>query len=217
MTGKAVGACTLLVAVLLLTGCATVNIQESRVVTGRVVDEAGKGVPGTPVIVVGRTLALDAVQMRYLERGRQQVGVTTDTEGRYRLEFVPGALGNNLLLFFYAQTGFDKVQYRAPEALEITDLLERERELHVNQVLQYQPAWPEIRRQIAFFGPDSDRGRVLRRHGLAEKRELQSGPGGEQEVWLYGADGVRYWFAGDRLVRTETFPPIPPASPAPEK
>jgi hypothetical protein len=206
-----------LASLLLAGGCATVTIKEARVVTGRVTDETGNGVAGTPVIVVGRTLALDTIRMEYTERGRQQVGVTTDAEGRYRLEFRPAELGNNFLLFFYAQSGFDRVQYKAPEALEITALLERERELLVNRVLQYEPAWPEIRRQMAFFGPESDRSRVLRRHGVAEKRETRSGPDGEQEVWHYAADGARYWFAGDRLVRTETFQPIPPAPPAPAK
>jgi hypothetical protein len=198
-----------LASLLILGGCATVTIKEARVVTGRVTDETGNGVAGTPVIVVGRTLALDTIRMEYVERGRQQVGVTTDAEGRYRLEFMPAELGNNFLLFFYAQTGFDRVQYRAPEALEITPLLERERELLVNRVLQYEPAWPEIRRQMAFFGPESDRSRVLRRHGVAEKRETRTDQGRSYEVWHYDADGVRYWFDGDRLARTERVAPTP--------
>ena len=33
---------------LLLAGCATAKIRDSRVVTGRVTDESGQAVPGTP-------------------------------------------------------------------------------------------------------------------------------------------------------------------------
>ena len=55
----------------LLAGCATVSIQETRVVTGRVTDEAGKPVASSPVVVVARSLDLAAMRFEYEERGRQ--------------------------------------------------------------------------------------------------------------------------------------------------
>lgn len=196
-----------------LAGCATVQIQEARVVTGRVTDQSGQPVANTPVVIVGRSLDLVTTRLTYEERGRREVRTTTDTQGRYRMEFVPATLGNNFFLFFHDKTGFDRVKYRRPESLDITPLLERERTVTLNQVLQFHPAWPEVERQIAFYGPGSERGEILGRHGLPEKREA-SGTGEQAtEVWWYYADGVSYWFTGGKLTRTHEFQPIPGAAP----
>ena len=198
----------------LLVGCATVEIRETRVVTGRVTDESGQPVASTPVVIVGRSLDLVTTRMQYEERGRKETRALTNAQGQYRIEFVPASLGNNFYLFFYDTMGFDRVKYRQPEPLDITPLLERDRTLSVNQVLQLQPSWPEVQRQIAYYGADSDRGKILRRYGLPEKRET-SGSGAEAaDVWWYYADGVSYWFTGDKLTRTHQFTPIRGGTPA---
>ncbi|MEK6718541.1 MAG: carboxypeptidase-like regulatory domain-containing protein [candidate division NC10 bacterium] len=197
----------------LLAGCATAKINEVRVVTGRITDESGRPVANTPVVIVGRSLDLVTKRLEYEERGRQEAKGTTDAEGRYRIEFVPASLGNNFYLFFYDKAGFDRVEYRRPEPLDITPLLERDRALTVNQVLQYNVAWPEVERQIAFYGPGSERAQILRRHGLPEKRETSGTGDAATEMWWYYADGVSYWFTGDTLTRTHQFQPIPGATP----
>jgi hypothetical protein len=191
---------------LTLAACATIEVRETRTIVGRVTDEAGRPVANSPVNVIGRTLDLVTIELAYQERGRRRVDTTTDAEGNYRLVFVPAELGNNFHLFFYAETGFDGVQYRRPEPLELTELLRRHATLSVNQVLQFHPAWPEVRRQIAFYGDGSEHGRVLRLHGLPDGREHRPGPDGALEVWSYAAAGVRYWFDGERLTRTERIP-----------
>ncbi len=196
-----------------LAGCATVDIQQTRVVTGQVSDETGRPVPNTPVVIVGRTLELVARRLEYEERRRQEVKTFTDVEGRYRIQFVPATAGNDFHIFFYDKTGFDRVKYRQPEPLDITQLLGRDRTLIVNQVLRFQPAWTEIERQIAFYGPDSEKGRILRNHGLPEKRETSGAGDSVSEVWWYYADGVSYWFSGEKLIRTHEFTPIPGAAP----
>jgi hypothetical protein len=198
---------------MVLAGCATVEIRQTRVVTGQVTDESGRPVANSPVVIVGRTLDLVTRRMEYEERERQEVRGRTDAEGRYRIELVPAAVGNNFYIFFYDKTGFDRVRYRPPEPLDITQLLDRERTLIVNQVLRFHPAWTEVERQIAFYGAESEKGRILRKHGLPEKRET-SGPGdAAAEVWWYYADGVSYWFTGEKLTRTHEFTPIPGAAP----
>lgn len=198
----------------LLVGCATVEIRETRVVTGRLTDESGQPVAGTPVVIVGRFLDLVTSRMEYTERDRKEARAVTDAQGRYRVEFVPASLGNNFYLFFYDQTGFDRAKYRQPEPLDITPLLERDQTLTVNQVLRFQPSWPEVQRQIAYYGADSEKGKILRRYGLPEKRET-SGQGEQAtDVWWYYADGVSYWFTGDKLTRTQEFTPIRQAAPA---
>jgi hypothetical protein len=199
---------------MLLVGCATVEIRETRVVTGRVTDASGQPVAGTPVVVVARTLELVTTRMEYQERGRKEARAVTDAQGQYRIEFVPASLGNDFSLFFYDKTTFDRVKYRQPEPLDITSMLDRRRTVTLNQVLHFQQGWPEIQRQITYYGPDSDRGKILRQHGLPEKRE-RSGPGAEDsDVWWYYADGVSYWFTGDKLARTQKFTPTQGRAPA---
>jgi hypothetical protein len=208
---SALGVAVLAVA---LAGCATVSVRNARVVTGRVTDESGKPVAGNPVLVVARRLGLSAVRMEYDELDRREIRTVTDAEGRYRFEFVPVAIGNNFFLFFYDTTGFDRVKYRRPGPLDISDRLQRNETLVANHILQFHPSWTEVTRQIDFFGAESDRGRVLRRHGLPDKRELPPSAGTDAEGWWYYTDGVTYWFVGDQLTRTSEFPPLthPPAA-----
>jgi len=199
---------------ILLAGCATVRIYETRVVMGQVTDESRQPVADTPVVIVARSLAFAEVRMQYVEQGRQEVKGTTDAQGRYRIEFFPGTVGNNFYLFFYDKTGFDGVKYRRPEPVDITPLLKGGREIFRNQVLQRQVTWPELERQIAFYGPESKQGEILRKHGLPEKREASGAGDAVSEVWWYYADGVSYWFTGGTLTRTYEFTPIPGAAPA---
>lgn len=198
-----------LVLVGVLAGCATTTVQQARILTGRVTDESGAPVAGNPVLLVARSLDLSAVRMQYDERGRREVQTVTDGQGRYRIEFVPASLGNNFFLFFYDASGFDRVKYQRPEPLDVTDRLRRDGTTTVNPVLRFHPSWSEAERQIAFYGAESARGRILRRHGVPEKRETPAGPGDETEAWWYYADGVTYWFSGPTLIRTSTFPSIP--------
>jgi hypothetical protein len=184
------------------------------VVTGRVTDESGRPVADSPVVIVGRTLELVTRRLQYEERGRQEVRARTDASGRYRIEFVPAALGNNLYIFFHDKTGFDRVKYLRPEPLDITPLLGRDGTVSINQVLRFHPAWSEVERQMAFYGPASERGQILRKHGLPDKREGPRAAEGDAEVWWYYADGVSYWFKDGQLTRTHEFTPIPGAAPA---
>lgn len=196
-----------------LAGCATVEIRQTRIVTGQITDESGQPVANTPVLIVGRSLELVTRRLDYEERGRQEVRGKADAVGRYRIEFVPAAAGNNFFLFFYDKTGFDRVKYRPPEPLDITSSLGRDRTLTVNPVFRFHPAWTEVERQIAFYGPDSERGGILRRHGLPDKREGSRTAEGDSEVWWYYADGVSYWFTSEKLTRTHEFTPIPGTTP----
>lgn len=198
---------------LLAAGCATVEIQGVRTVRGRVVDEVGQPVAGTPVLLVARRLELRLEGLDYVERSRREVRTTTDAGGGYRIEFTPAILGNQFYLFFYDEARFDRVRYASPPPHDLTERLREERELVIDQGLRVHPAWPEVQRQMAYYGPDSERGGILRRHGLPDKRE-PAPPGGEAlEVWWYYADGVSYRFGETRLLQTQTFPPIPGSAP----
>ena len=199
----------------LLAGCATISIQETRVVTGQVTDQTGKPVASSPVVIVARSLELATTRFEYDERSRKEIKASTNAEGRYRIEFVPAQEGNNFHLFFYDVSGFDGVRYKRPAATEITDRLKSGGSLVANQVLEASQTWPEVERQIAFYGAGSERGRILRTHGLPDKRERPPDAGGDAEIWWYYEAGVSFWFTGDTLTKTNKFPPIRGASSSP--
>jgi hypothetical protein len=198
---------------LVLAGCATVNIDEQRLVQGRVTDDTGKPVPNTPVVLIGRYLDFEILKMSYKELHRQELRTTTDKDGLYQVQFFPPTLGNNFYIFFYDKTGFNGVKYVQPETREITDLLKKNRDLTVNEVLRLQPGWAEVERQAKFYGENSEKAQILLQNGLPEKRD-EARPGSQDlEVWWYYKAGVSYWFGGDKLVRTQQFTPMPGGAP----
>ena len=196
------------IVLLFLAGCATVEVWEIRVVSGVVTDSAGQPVAGSPVLVAGRRLELAMPEMAYVERGRREVRGVTDAAGRYRIEFDAGILGNNFFLFFHDEQGFDRVRFAQPDPVEITERLKASRELRISMVLRPNPAWPEVERQMAYYGPATDRGKILRRHGLPGRRETARVGEEALDVWWYPEDGVSYSFSQDRLVSTQNFPPV---------
>src|SRR3972149_1151960 len=143
----------LLLVAVTLAACATVQIAERRIITGRITDQQGRPVPGTPVLVVGRKLDLN-MKLEYQELDRRQLKVLTDRDGRFKLEFVPEQLGNNFSLFFYAEEGFDGVRYQKPDSIDLTGRLKEGRELRFDQVLLDHPKWKEVQQQIALYGAD---------------------------------------------------------------
>lgn len=195
-------------------GCATVQIQEQRLVTGRVMDQQGRPVAGTPVLIVGRKLEF-GLKFEYRELDRRQLKVVTDRDGWYRAEFVPNELGNNFYLFFYAEEGFDAVRFQKPEGIDITGRLREGKELRFDQVLLDHPDWKEVQQKIATYGAESMRGKVLRQLGLPERIERGVGEP-PSETWWYYSKGISYRFAGPAIESSYTFTPIqgvPPATP----
>ncbi len=191
-----------------LAGCATARVAERRVITGRVTDAEARPVAGTPVLLVGRDLGLALFQLGYEELGRREARVLTDERGEYRLEVVPGQLGNNLYLFFYDRDGFDHVRYARPEPVDFTKRLKEEPQIVVNQVLRSHPDWPEVVRLRQEYGPDSHRGRILRQMGLPERREATQSGGDLVEQWHYFSRGVTYVLRNGELSGTHQFEPI---------
>ena len=204
----------LLLVAVTLAACATVQIAEHRVITGRITDQQGRPVPGTPVLVVGRRLDLN-MKFDYKEMDRRQLKVLSDREGRYRAELIPKELGNNFYLFFYAEDGFDGVRFQKPEGIDITSRLREGRELKFDQVLLDHPKWKEVQRKITLYGADSMRGKVLRQLGLPERIERGIGDP-PTETWWYYSKGISYHFAGPAIDGSYTFKPIhgvlPPAA-----
>jgi len=203
----------LLIVILSVAGCATVQIREHRIITGRITDQQGRPVPETPVLVVGRKLDLN-LKLEYQELDRRQLKVLTDREGRYRAEFIPEQLGNNLYLFFYAEEGFDAVRFQKPDSIDITSRLGEGKELKFDQMLLDHPKWKEVQQQIALYGADSMRGKVLRQLGLPERIDRGVGDPPTETWWYYGK-GISYRFLGPTIEGSYTFKPIRGVLPPP--
>ena len=193
---------------MLLAGCATARVAERRVLTGRVTDAEGRPVAGTPVLLVGRDLGFALFTLGYEEMGRREARVLTDERGEYRIEVVPGQLGNNLYLFFYDREGFDHVRYDRPAAADLTKRLKDEPHVVINQTLRSHPDWPEVVRLRQEYGPDSHRGRILRQMGLPERREATQSGGDLVEQWHYFSRGITYVLRNGELSGTHQFEPI---------
>jgi len=200
---------TLILGVLVvLAGCATARVAEQRVITGRVTDTEGRPVAATPVLLVGRDLGFALFQLGYEEMGRREARVLTDERGEYRIETVPGQLGNNLYLFFYDREGFDHVRYARPAPVDLTKRLKDEAHLVVNQTLRNNPDWLEVVRLRQEYGPDSHRGRILRQMGLPERREATQSGSDLVEQWHYFSRGITYVLRNGELSGTHQFEPI---------
>lgn len=211
--GMGIGWAALLCLVFVTVGCATAQIAERRVVSGRITDQQGRPMPGTPVLVVGRQLELTA-KLDYVELSRRALKVLTADDGWYRVEFVPDEFGNNLYLFFYAEEGFDGIRFQKPEGIDITRRLKEERVLRLDQVLHDHPHWKEVQRKIAQFGADSAKGKALRQLGLPERIDRVAGDQATKTWWYY-ASGVSYRFVGPALEGSYTFQPIQGVLPPP--
>lgn len=198
-----------------LAGCATIDVADTRVVSGRVTDEAGRPVSGTPVLLVARDLEFQPAQNAYREIGRQDQTTVTDTEGRYRFEFVPKKLGNDFHLLFYAERGFDSARFQRGEPIELNSRLVRESVVTVNHVLRTRPDWAETERLIARYGATSPRGQILRQYGYPEKLEHLKAMNVETEVWWYYTRGISFKFSDGEFRGQSNFEPIRGAGPKP--
>lgn len=204
---------------LLFFGCATATITGPRTISGQVMDEEGRPVAKSPIVLMGRDLAhtLLPPSFELKELKRQEQRALTDDKGRYRFDFKPEEMGNNFLLFFYDRQGFDSVQYQKPEPLDITKKLKDEQEIQVNQVILFHRDWPEVQRLIKEYGPDTERGKIIRQYGLPERKERFKSAEIESETWWYYTKGVSYKFVDGELKSTYEFAPLKEAPKEPLK
>lgn len=75
---RSIGWAACLCLVFVAGGCATARIAEHRIVSGRITDQQGRPVPGTPVLVMGRQLDFTTT-LDYVERDRRTLRVLTAT------------------------------------------------------------------------------------------------------------------------------------------
>lgn len=121
----------------------------------------------------------------------------TDDKGFFRIDVqLPPRRGRVLVRI--APDGWDDVRYVRPQDVNVTKPLRRHQWAAANFLVAETEDWPRVVREIRRVGGlDTDRGRVLRRHGLPAERE-EAGEG--SVVWAY--PGVSFVFRDGELVKT---------------
>jgi hypothetical protein len=176
---------------------------------GRVLNAAGEGMPGWPVILIGT--------QRYIELKKFASGgsigtlarVTTDVNGYFSID-VPKDRHYQFWFLRFAEPGqIDTVKYVIPDDVEITEDARRGRVAALDKTIRMNPDWPEIERRVAEAGGETtERGRILRTLGLPEKNVKDQAAGTEE--WWYFTRGVLYTFNGTQPATLRKFEPVKP-------
>ena len=175
---------------------------------GRVLDPAGGGMPGWPVVLIGT--------QRYIELKRFSSGgsvatltrATTDANGYFSID-VPKDRHYQFWFLRFAEPGLDTVKYLPPEDVEITTDVRRDRVASVEKTIRLHPDWPEVERRVAEAGGETtEKGKILRALGLPEKNVKDEAAGTEE--WWYFTRGILYTFSGNQAANERRFEPVKP-------
>ncbi|HHN73992.1 MAG TPA: hypothetical protein ENK10_02060 [Acidobacteria bacterium] len=172
------------------------------VVEGQVFDEAGQGLATVTVVAVERFEHLTLPGMERPAREQVIARARTDAAGFYRLDLGTGPFRGRIVLRVGGGSGWDRVRYAVPAEKNLTGELRRRPRVVANCRVEDAVGWAEVEHAIARAGgPQTRRGRVLRRHGLPlETRTTEDGA----VEWHYPR--VTYVFRGDSLVESRPEP-----------
>ncbi len=183
------------------------------VIHGTIVDAGGKPLAGYPVRLIKTKTTLNLL---HFSTGSQQAEVgrtTTDAEGKFELRVQPDPKFDYFYLRFYDPKTFDPVRYAVPADQNITKTFKSKTEVQADAVIRDHPDWAKVSAMVAEYGPDSNRGKILRTMGLPERRQtLPDSPG--RENWWYYAKGLCYQLQGDQVLHKRTFDPVLPPRPS---
>jgi hypothetical protein len=183
------------------------------VIRGTLKDQSGAPMADYPVRLIKTKTTLNLLHFstgsRQVEYGRG----TTDAEGRYELKVSPDPKFDYFYLRFYDPKSFDPVRYSVPADVDITKTFKTRPEVTVDAVIQDHPDWAKVSDMLGQLGADSNRGKILRRLGLPERRQtFADSPG--RENWWYYAKGLCYQLQGDQVLNLRKFDPVLPPRPS---
>jgi hypothetical protein len=183
------------------------------VIRGTVKDQAGNPLGDYPVRLLKTKTILNLLHFSTGSQQQEEARSQTDASGNFELKLVPDPKYDYFYMRFYDAKSFDPVRYSVPGDKDVTRLLKTRPEVVVDEVILDHPDWPRVEAMLREFGPDSNRGRILRSLGLPERREtIADSPG--REDWWYYAKGMCYQLQSDEVVRIRRFDPVLPPRPA---
>lgn len=194
----------LIFAALACGACLLSASAEASQVSGQVFDASGEPIAGVEVVVVeveggGRGL------FRGDETAPEELRVAsdrTDEQGLFEIELGARSFGGDVFVRCAPGPGWDELRYALPEPKEVTRELRRDEDVSATFRVEDAAGWLELKRQIERAGgPDSKRGKILRKRG--HPPEVLTTVGGREE-WRY--PGVTFVFEAGELVDIERRP-----------
>jgi hypothetical protein len=183
------------------------------VVRGTVTDQAGNPLADYPVRLLKTKTILNLLHFSTGSQQQEEARAQTDASGKFELKIVPDPKYDYFYLRFYDAKTFDPVRYSVPGDKDVTRLLKSQPEVVVDEVIRDHPDWTRVEAMLREFGPDSNRGRILRSLGLPERREtFAASPG--REKWWYYAKGMCYELQSDEVMKIRRYDPVLPPRPA---
>ncbi len=170
-------------------------------VEGQAFDREGRPLAGVTVALLERSggglLSRSPAQEQVLLR------VRTDAQGFFAFDTGPREVRGKVVVRCADGPGWDALRYAAPGEVEVTRGLRDRGRAVVSCVAEDAPGWRALAQEIERVGgPGSDRGQVLRRHGLPP--ETVTAADGSVE-WRYPGGAV-FAFRDGALVRAPEAP-----------
>jgi len=196
-------------------GAAAAQDASAGVVTihGTIRSQTGAPMADYPVRLIKTKTTLKLLHFSTGSRQEEVGRAQTDAQGRFELQIPRDPRFDYFYLRFYDPKTFDPVRYAVPADLDITKTFKSKPEVVVDSIIQDHPDWKKVEAMLTEFGPESNRGRILRSLGLPERRQtFADAPG--RELWWYYAKGLCYQLQGDQIVKTSRFDPVLPPRPS---
>ena len=173
----------------------------SAVLRGRIVDQDGAGVAGATIRLLQSRRDFDIQDWKLVDRLTDSRVARSDAHGFFEATLSPDPGYRHFWLRFYDADRFDVVRYDLPDDVDITTRMRRGRPITLTVVLEDHSRWRNVRAWIDRLGAGSDRGRLVRRLGIPDRREQSSGV----ESFWYDREGMVYRFREGRFVGEEQF------------
>lgn len=189
---RLLAAAVCLVALLAATG----DARAARV-EGQVFDQQGESLAGVSVVVsevpqAGRVARVPGTEPVPPTR---VASALTDEHGFFVIELGARSFRGEVFVGCENTESWDGLRYAVPPPREIGDDLRRDRDVTVTFRVEDAPGWHELVREIERVGgPDSKRGKILRRRGMPPETLVTLD--GRVE-WRY--KGVTFVFEGGEL------------------
>lgn len=172
---------------------------ESGTIEGQMFDGEGLPVAGATVLLVGLyDVPLLPIASSKPPTEKLLNRATTDAQGFFTVSVPTGSSAERVLLRSTDPASWDRIRFAPLADVDVTRDLKRRGHAIVTLAVTDAAGWQELARELRKLGPESPRGKILRRRGYPQV--TVQAPGGGLE-WRY-ADTV-YIFAADGSL-TET-------------
>ncbi len=188
------------------------HAQEARkiLIQGKVVDSAGTPIEDFPVGLIVEREVINVSNFSKSVTKRKVFTTKTDKSGEFYFTWEPDDYFNRFYVNYYVSKEFDDVRFLVPEEpkVDISNTIGKGRNYTGQLVINYHHEWFRVRDMIDSLGPESDKGKVLRKWGLYERETIEEMSGTKYTFWWYYTKGKSFKFVGEKLAKEFTYRPL---------